>query len=236
MGQVVRKVHCTEHEDRTPSCAVYEDGSMYCFSCTKYFKGTGEVVATPVAKEQENLRDKFIYIDSLPRMVHRELNVPYDSRGYYVVWPASDYYKLRLWAPRAGEPKYIGAKGHKKPWFCLRAYKKVNACIIVEGELNALSIAATNIRSEYDILSPGGASNFHDSEMKERVPVFANYGRVLVLVDNDKAGVEAAIKVHGLIKPHCSHIKIALLQKGSDCNEILVRDGKEALEQLILGM
>jgi len=235
MGIVVRKVQCVsgKHDDKTPSCAVYDDGSGYCFSCTTYFPKISEPTKNLV-KEKEDLREKFIYINKLPTIIHRCLEFRYDSRGYYICWPLEDFYKLRLWAPKDDEPRYIGAKGHKKPWFCLKAYKKVDTCVVVEGEINALSIHSLSISSNFDILSPGGVSSFHDTEMKLRQTIFNNYAKILVLADKDKAGEEAVIKFHKLIKPHCLDIRIKLMEK--DCNQILVEDGKERLETEILEM
>ncbi len=237
MGVLVRKVSCPggTHDDTTPSCGVYDDGSMFCFSCSSYFPSVGEVEVREVKKKPEDLRERFNYINSLPFIHHRGLDFRYDSIGYFVCWPLQDYYKLRLWAPKPGESKYLGAKGHKKPWFSLKVNKKVDTCVITEGEINAMSMHT--LRLNVDILSPGGASNFFDGEMKLRCTVFSNYSKILVLVDKDKAGLEAAIRFHTLVKPYCPDIRIKLLEKGQDCNEILnKKDGKEELKQLILGM
>lgn len=244
MGTVVRKASCISglHEDKTPSMAIYDNGSAYCFSCCSHFANIQAPVAE-VKKEPENLTEKFIYINSLPWVDHRGLKFMHDSRGYFITWPGQEYYKYRLWAPRADEPKYIGAKGIKKPWYVLRAYQKTKTCVITEGEINALSIASafddttTSSNCRPDILSPGGASNFFDGEMKSRVEVFKNYATLLVLVDKDKAGVEGVINFHKLAKPYCSDIRIKLMDKGNDANDILCGlSGKERLKEIILGM
>jgi 5S rRNA maturation endonuclease (ribonuclease M5) len=235
VANLLRKINCPSgtHEDSTPSCAVYTDGSGWCFSCSKYFKQLEEPMAEIVPKEKENLDDSFKYISTLPLIVHRGLSFPHDNRGYYIRWPNDDYYKMRMWAPKLDEPKYMGAKGHKKPWFYLR--HKSDSCIVVEGEINALSLNELNLGM--DILSPGGASNFYDSEMRSTINSFKRYKTVIVLVDKDAAGLKAAIEFHKLVKPYCLDVRVKLMEKGQDCNEILVKEnGKEELKKTILGM
>ena len=243
MGQLIRKASCVsgKHEDSTPSMAIYSDGTAYCFACCSFFKDLQAPVAE-VKKEPENLADKLEYISQLPSIDHRGLSFKHDSRGYYIVWPDKSYYKYRLWAPRADEPKYLGAKGHKKGWFILKSPKPTEFCIITEGEINALSLFSSFNSSEYistrhyDILSPGGSSNFFDGEMKAKVALFKQYATLLVLVDADKAGVEGVINFHKLAKPYCNDIRIKLMPKGNDANEELINYGPAKLRQTILDM
>lgn len=234
MGVLVKKINCPSglHEDKTPSCGVYEDGSGFCFACNTSFKSIAEPVAMP-PKEMENLDDSFRIIDALPAMGHRGLQFPYSNRGYYIVWPKKDYYKLRLWAPRPDEPKYLGAKGHKKPWFVLKPPVPVKTCVVTEGEINAMSIAA--LLPHLMVVSPGGASNFHDGEMKSKVELFRKYDTIIVLVDSDKAGVEGAMKFHTLVKPHCLDVRIKLMENGNDANALFQStNGQETLRKIIL--
>ena len=236
MGTVTAKIMCPggTHEDNTPSCAVYDDGNGFCFSCNTFFKGLQAATASAPKKESENLAEKLTYIDSLPLISHRGLEFRHDVEGYYIVWPSRDYYKHRKWVPRGNEPKYVGAKGHRKPWFEVFAKVAPQTCIIVEGEINALSLSG--LFPQWDIISPGGASNFFDSQMKERYTIFGDYTRVIVIVDGDQAGTEAAIKFKNLIRPLVLDITIHLMGKGLDCNEILVKYGKEELKDRIMGM
>ena len=232
MGVSLYKIRCPSgtHEDRTPSCSVYADGTGYCHACNVSFKNIGEPVAVP-PKEMEDLDGSLRTIDSLPYMEHRGLRFPYTNRGYYIVWPKRDYYKLRLWAPRPEEPKYLGTKGHKKPWFVIKPPFPTKTCVVTEGEINALSIAS--LFPDLVVMSPGGASNFHDSEMKSKVELFRKYDTIRVLVDADKAGVEGAMKFHTLVKPHCLDVRIKLMEE--DANALLQSsNGQETLRKIIL--
>lgn len=236
MGVLVNKVRCPAgtHEDRTPSCGVYADGTGYCFACNTAFKDIGDPISV-VPKEIEDLNGKLSYIDSLPLVDTRGLSFHHDNRGYYIVWPNRDYYKYRLWAPRPEEPKYIGAKGHKKPWFVLKPKAPVKTCVVTEGEINALSVF--NLLPTMMVMSPGGASNFHDGEMKSKVELFRKYDTIIVLVDADEAGVTGAMKFHTLVKPHCLDVRIKLMEDGKDANALYQNaDGKETLRKIILGV
>lgn len=231
MGQVISKNHCIggTHEDRTPSMAIYDDGSAFCFACNKRFTNVGTPQPT-LRVEPENLKEKLEYINALPNIRHRGLSFRHDSRGYYATWPTGDYYKLRAWAPKPGEPKYIGARGHRKPWFSIRHPNALRTCVVTEGEINALSLQEAGI--EADIISPGGASNFHDKEMKANVDFFSQYDRIVVLVDDDEAGVTGAIEFHKLVKDYCPDITIMLME--TDANTILNEtNGKDKLKEIV---
>ena len=235
MSVALYKINCPggTHEDRTPSCAVYPDGTGYCFSCGGRFTGIGAIVSAPPTIKPEDLKNTIGYIESLPLVETRGLKFPFDNTGYYVVWPDRDYYKLRKWVQRPGDPKYVGARGHKKPWFWANYVPEPYmspACILTEGEINALSLKEA-IKG-LDIISPGSATNFYDKDMKSNVDLFGHYGKVIVLVDNDEAGVNGAIEFHKLVQPYNQDVRIILMEK--DANTILCEhDGKEKLKKLL---
>lgn len=225
MSRVQYRVICPNpnHKESTPSCAVYEDGSGYCFGCSTYFKDLGKNVSTqaPIV-EKEDLQKSLEYIDSLPKMEHRGLVFPYDNRGYYLVWPTRDYYKLRRWT---GNPKYMGAKGHAKPWFHIK--NKSKKLILVEGEINALSLHEAD--KSIEIISPGGVGNFFDKSMQVALPFFKQYDEINIIVDNDDVGINAALKCKQLINSYCLDVRIILAEE--DCNEILVKHGTDKLKE-----
>lgn len=231
------KIRCPAgtHEDNTPSCKVYPDGSGFCFSCSTYFKeieNADSNVNIPLVIS-EDLESKGQYIRALPTMQHRGLLFHYDSNGYYVLFPGTSYYKCRLWAPSTASNKYLSPKGHKKPVFYIPSFN--SKLIIVEGEINALSLSQIPSLG-YDILSPGGVGSFSDSQMKASINIFSDYKRVLILVDNDESGVGlvAAIGLKQLILPKVPDIVIQLMDQ--DCNEILVERGVYGLKEEIKNM
>lgn len=232
MGAIT-KVICPnpDHKERTPSCAVYEDQSAYCFGCGSYFKTLSVPGISKRPTEVEDLTKTLAYIDSLPTIALRGLQFPYDAKGYYIVWPSRAYYKRRHWSTSSSGAKYIGATGHNKPLFFISSFNGSRTLIIVEGEINALSIAASYPPQQHlaDILSPGGVGNFTDKSTLSYLPQIIKYDSVLIIADSDRVGAEAAIKLKTLIIPYCQDIIIQLMEK--DCNQILVEHGKETLKK-----
>lgn len=229
MGAFLYKIRCPdpEHEDSAPSCAVYDDGSGYCFSCNKYFKEVAEPTKN-VIKHIEDLNEKFNYIESLPTTHTRGLVFPFDNDGYYIVWPDRNYYKLRRWATLRGGDKYLSPSGHSKPLFRLPASKAVSRLIIVEGEINALSLKFEI--ANCDIISPGSATSFTDNTMLSSLPTLAKYANILICVDEDVAGLSAALKLKELLKHDVLSVTINLMEK--DFNQLLVDYGKEFKNKL----
>lgn len=227
-AQFLYKTVCPsgEHGHNTPSCGVYSDGSGYCFSCNQYFSGVGEPVKV-VEKPKENLEEKLVYIDSLKKIQHRGLQFPSDDRGYYVVWPDRKYYKLRAWAAEDLGGKYLGPSGHQKPIFSCTSSKKSKIAIIVEGEINALSIIT--VIPGINVYSPGGVTSFYDRTMTNNLSVFSGYASIYLIADRDVVGLVAVLKLKELLKPYCSDIVTKLMDE--DANHVLCEYGQEALKE-----
>ena len=226
MANVQARILCPnpDHKERTASCCVYEDGSGYCFGCSSYFKNLSKPHLINNTPQIEDLGSKIKYILGLPKIEHRGLKFHYDNQGYYIIWPDLTYYKLRQWL---GNPKYLGARGHKKPWFILKGTED-NRCIVVEGEINAISLRESGVNC--DLVSPGGVGNFFDQQMKSNLTYFNKYAEILVIVDKEDVSVEAAIKFKNLCTNRCLDIKIKLLE--DDINDVLVKYGKDKVKEI----
>jgi 5S rRNA maturation endonuclease (ribonuclease M5) len=157
----------------------------------------------------------------------RGLEFPEDEHGYYVVWPGRTYYKKRL---NGGKARYIGAAGHPKPPFWARKQGS-KTLIIVEGEINAMSIAKAY--EECDVMSPGGAGDFTAKRAKSYLQSIRYYEILIVIADADKAGALACIELMGALSGSGQKIKHHLMQP--DANEVLI-ESEERLRQQILGL
>jgi len=234
----VEKIHCPFHAENTQSCVVYET-HYHCYGCGAHgpLSALGGKVADMAPKEKyvENLKEKLDYIASLPTKTIRGFNLPYDDCGYFLLWPSGDYYKLRVWNPDAKD-KYRGPAGHAKPVFWARrdpASSSVpkGTLALVEGEFNALSTAEAF--PEWDVMSPGSASDFKTDKFKKYVLTIVRYYRtVIIQTDRDGAGTEAAIHTKGLLLNKVPNLPIVLMSR--DANEIYVHDGKEKLREEVL--
>lgn len=229
----VQKILCIFHNEQTPSMAIYSNG-YHCYGCG----ASGPLsdlpnyeVLRPKKKVIENLTESLDYVNSLPTKLIRGLELHYDQSGFYILWEGGTYYKKRLWDDARG--KYRCPSGHNKPSFwLLRGYRKDplreaisrHALIVVEGEINALSIAETSI--EADIVSPGGVSEFEGFSSE-----VSGYNRVLVIADEDAPGMNAAFELEYTLIEAGVNASSYLMRR--DANEVLVTNGKEALQDEI---
>ncbi len=224
------KIRCRFHEDQTASMELYADGYYFCFGCgakgsIDSLGGNFIVPAPRQEREKENLEESINHIRNLPRASIRGLSLPTDGSSYYIVWPNGTYYNRRQFE---GEPKYKCPSGHSKQMFVAKATGS-GVLAIVEGEINAMSLALCNL-GDISIVSPGGSGDFYSKHAEaEFYPAFKKYQKIFLFADEDKAGAIACIEFTSRMKSYVPDITICLLKK--DFNDILVEEGVEALER-----
>lgn len=211
------KVFCPRHDEKTPSCEVYDEYA-YCYGgCGRIpLSELGGSYIRPAAKPPTDLKSELERIKALPLTDVRGLRLPSDADGYYLLWPGDAYYKMRRWIGTNGD-KYKNPRGHKKPLF-IPHLRASDTLAIVEGELNALSLASVN--PPFSVCSPGSASDFSEKLISQEASFFLTYKRFLVIVDNDKAGLEAAIRLKKALLKSTPYISIIPMRR--DANELLV--------------
>lgn len=209
------KILCPFHEEMTPSCVVY-DTHYYCFSCNARgpLSAIGKKVKAVKADTNppSDIAADIRRIKALPKDRIRGLDLHCDNNGYYVLWPNDAYYKYRT---TQGQSKYLSPRGHKKPpYWANRASNRTLA--IVEGELNAISLALADL--PIDVVSPGSATDF-ENYLPEQ-----GYNDYIIVVDSDAAGVQAAIKSKSKLLAFTPNVSV-ILMSGQDVNDILVETG-----------
>jgi hypothetical protein len=204
---------------------VYPDGGYHCFGCGAHGRGHSLLSAEKEPKYVEDVAVSLSYIDSLPVHPVRGLSLHRDAHYYYVVWPGGAYYKRRTLTDNPNVPKYKGPTGVPKPLFQAQVGKS-KICIVIEGELNALSLCLAF--PELDIISPGAAGDFVSHRFKHDLPVYLKYDRLLLVADKDKPGATAVIQLKAKLLPHNPNVGILLMEP--DANDILVQYGPKALE------
>lgn len=228
----IKKIKCPnpDHEDHKPSCAFYSDGSAYCFVCNLYFPSAEDYVPVLTDVVIEDLNEKLVYIDALPTEIIRGIRFPIDQSGYFIKWPENDYYKLRKWDSSDNASKYYCPKGHSKPLYVIPGKAQTRELVIVEGEINAISLSFIN--NTFDIISPGGVGNFTDNEMIKELNKLTYYDTILICVDSDTAGLQGALKLKSLIYklPLSTEVIIHLMEK--DFNQLLVEHGENFKESV----
>jgi DNA primase len=114
-------------------------------------------------------------------------------------------------------------------WLTPRASREGQALVIVEGELNALSIAKAC--PELAVVSPGGAGDFSSKTAKKCLRVLVSYSTILIVADADAPGAKAIIDCYAELAGRGCTVKTLLMPV--DANEMLEKSGAEALRQEI---
>lgn len=188
----------------------------HCFSCGAHKKLKdipGYEKEKPVKKEKENIQESISKIKSLSKMLIRQLQLPADRDGFYVVWSNGDYYKKRMYS---GTIRYIGPSGHKAPIFSLPMESKT--LVLIEGELNALSLA--EVVKDLKIASPGSANEFN-----RHLEYYSKFKTIYLILDNDPVGIVNGVKTKEYLLKLGKSVKLILMDR--DFNDLLQEGGPE---------
>lgn len=208
------RILCPVHKEHTPSCVLYED-SWHCFGCGARGSLSELGLAAPPPRPKENLVERMREIDQMPLVSIRGLTLPSDGVGYYIKWPDNTYYKKRLRI--GGANKYLCPAGHTKPLLVAVRAPLSSPLFVVEGELNALSLA---LLAPGTVVSPGGAADFSS---KKYLQEFKKYNIIYIIADNDRAGYEAVVKLKAECLKYTHKVYAHLMER--DFNDILVERG-----------
>jgi hypothetical protein len=201
---------------------IYDDHA-YCYG------GCGRILLSelgiegeahePIRRDPpEDLGVSLSRIATLPKIWHRGLEFPADDRYFYIVWSNGSFYKRRLLVGSDGA-KYLCPRGVTKPLFVAREQTGQTKLVIVEGELNALSLAS--VPGNYDIVSPGGCGDFKTERYLSYY--LTGYDKYVILVDADSAGLSAAIELKNKLIKHSPYISVMFCKHGEDCNDLLIQ-------------
>jgi hypothetical protein len=212
------KVLCPIHNDHEPSMTVYGKWA-HCHVCKANILASelnlpeNRSIPRP---EPTNVPERIKYIKSLPTKMIRGLQLPYDNSGFYLVWPQENYYKRRNYE---GKVRYIGPSGVKAP--LLVCPGTASHLIVVEGELNALSLYGA-AWGEYKIVSPGSAAEF-----LRHVKYYLGYSKITIIADYDAAGLVHGCQLKDLLLKSGKRVNLELMRK--DFNQILQDENEEAV-------
>lgn len=220
---------CPVHKEATPSAVVYADG-FYCFGCGARGPVTDlglEPGDKPDVQFVEDIEESINAIKRLPKRNIRGIDVHCNDRGFYILWESPLYYKFRSFTDGTPGGKYRGPSGHSKPWLTVQsgAYKRI---ALVEGEMNALSLA--QVEPQCVIVCPGGAGDFYARNAKDGLTFASGFEIVDLIVDDDKAGAQAAIEATSRLRIlGVNDVRIHLMKV--DFNDVLTSQGLEALRE-----
>lgn len=199
---------------------VYHDYA-HCFVCGAHCKVEeleGDIVPRK-AKKKSNIAEWVHYTEGLMTKWIRGIHLPYDSKGYYIVWPDKSYYKRRNWT---GEPRYTAPTGHKQPLLTYQSsHKKL---VVIEGELNCMSVSPYTLgKQDFTLCSPGPASDF-----MRHIKTFLQYREIVLIMDHDPAGIAFGVQVKDLLLKSGRHAK--LVTRTEDYNDVLQKTDASVLK------
>jgi len=248
MGRIVIRNQPCENCGGSDPKQIYEDGSAYCFSCTKNYPAPKEgptIETLPTKKpspaliqaqleELEDLpikgfKERGIY---LPVAEHYSVRSGYDSEGnvdshyypYYAEGTLSGYKIRKL-------PKSFTSVGTvKSSLFGMQNYNGGRRLVITEGELDCMAVQSAwykKYKTFYPVVSLRSASSVKDLiEHREWV---RNFDEVILWFDNDEAGktaVKEACRIIGFDK-----VKVTS-SKEKDACDLWIKEPEEVLKTI----
>ena len=215
--------------------AVYDNGSGYCFSCNHYKANVDEAVKEqPSNKEQRD--GKFVTGS------YQALNVRKIDRNTCQKWgyecgkhkgnpcQIANYYdamgNLKSQKLRYPDKSFtcIGSKNLLYGEWLWSAEANGKQLIIVEGEIDALSVSQVYKHKRAVVSIPNGAQGAKKA-LASRLDWLLQFESIILAFDNDEVGRKAMQDCATLFK--AGAVKICSWSKGKDANEMLKLDGGE---------
>ena len=219
------KILCPFHEERTPSCHLYEE-HYHCFSCGA--RGPIDALDVEVKATRKPPQPPEDILNSVNRIVGypvkniRGFDLHFDDAGYYLIYPFGKFYLKRYWVDG-----YYYPRGHKVPVYQPNLVMGTGKLYIVEGQFNALTLVDLDVVGE-TVVSPGPATKFNTKEVQE---LCLQYETVYIIVDKDVAGVVAGHLLYSFLVDRIPVVQLIAVEE--DFNDIYVREGKEKAKQTI---
>lgn len=241
MAFIKTHLPCPECGGKDP-VGLNEDGSAYCFSCTKRipnyetFTGTSIAPAAPVTEIQtyrnnaaldstgsfNALTDRKISLETAKKYgVKSTIN----TASGQVLTHSYPYYNLNEvggYKVRNTEDKMFSWRGSSQGTglFGQQLFRDGGKYItITEGECDAMA-AYELLGSKWPVVSLKNGAGGAVKDVKESIEFLEKYENIIISFDNDQPGRDAAIKVARILSP--GKVKILNLPEGvKDANDIL---------------
>lgn len=183
--------------------SLYTDGHTYCFSCGHYTHGDGEVSHKPQSTRMVNytgdiigLKSRGILEASCQRFnvryntTTRSIQFPYyDSEGRLIGYKSRSADKEFRWEGRNDDHQLFGQN----------LFGGGRSITVTEGELDALAV--WQAKNNWPVVSvPNGAKGAKKA-LQKQLKYLLQFEEIVLLFDNDEAGIEAANECSALF-PH----------------------------------
>ena len=231
-NQFVRHEACPNCSS-SDAFAVYSDGGGYCFSCGHHRKGDGETIhPTSTPSRMVNYQGDFARIASrnLTEETCKKFNVRVDAGPvirfpYYSSAGRVVAYKER---PKSKEFHWEG-KNEDKQLFGQNLWGGGKSIVVTEGEFDALSVFQA--RPSWPVVSVPNGAQGAASALKKQLDFLLSFDEIILMFDNDEAGVAAAEECTRLFPP--DRVFLASLGTYKDASEALQAKDSEAIRQAV---
>lgn len=231
---------CGSSDART----LYDDGSSFCFSCSKVTKAGSEEVSVfaptiTTSYSRETVEDIHGYPGDRgfqDRRIKKEIvafykcKVSYGGNGeidtHYYPYDSGGAYKVRKL------PKDFSWVGKSKSLFGQELFPAGGRKLVIcEGELDCLSVAQASY-TRYQRFYPVVAlsSSAMDASLLEAREWIRSFDEVVLFLDQDEAGLKCQAKAIAIIGIDKVRLPVLTVKDPSDC---LVQLGHEALMQAV---
>jgi DNA primase len=212
--------------------AIYSDGSTYCFVCEKV--GKVDEMQQQTTKPEPKVKGTMIANGTIKALNKREISyatcafwnyqIGKDSKGN--TCQIANYYndKQEVVAQKVRyTDKSFAVLGDKHlPLYGAQLWSKenANAIIIVEGEIDALSVSQVYNNKRPVVSIPNGAQGAKKALAKQ-LDYLNQYETIILALDNDEVGRKAMLECASLFK--AGSVKLCYWSGGKDANEMLVK-------------
>jgi len=241
MSKVIEREQCPACASRgqdtsQDNLAVYSDGHKFCFSCSYYDSGKGQVKKPMKTTTNEigfmsgdaksldsrRINEKtarmYGYLTHLSNGKRVEISNYYEN-GTVVAQKLRGANKSFQWRGRSEKPTLFGQHLWKN-----KGGKKV---VVTEGEYDCMTVSQLQDNKWACVSLPNGAAGAVKA-VKDNLEFLNSYEEVILMFDMDEPGQEAASEVAELLPP--GRCKIASLPY-KDANECLLNGQGKAVIQ-----
>ena len=227
MAEFLHHEGCSECGS-SDACAVYDDGSTYCFSCSHSTRGNKQTEKRSKVLSDIYYEGEYLAVQSrgLSLETAKHFKVKTDKHGN-IVYPYFDHEgelvatKVRVAGKKefrwTGEPK-------KATLFGMNTFGTNGKILtIVEGQDDAMAVFQIT-GSKWPVISIDSATSA-SKDIKGAIDFVESFEKVVICCDSDEPGRKASQTIAELLTPGKAHI--VTLNRYKDANDYL-KSGKQA--------
>ena len=133
---------------------------------------------------------------------------------------------------RDGRKNFKLYKGAEKVFYNIDSIANANECVIVEGEMDVLSLHEAGVKNSVSVPNGATLGNNNLDYLDNCIDYFVDKEKIVIAVDNDEAG--QALQAELIRRLGAEICYVADFNDCKDANEYLIKYSKEELADVIL--